>query len=85
MINEVKMQNTFSMSLGIHFMEMYSADLAWKELLDQYQDICLQKNLKTTDTLIFALGDQERHQEFNRGVVNNFRVCISELFKNTER
>ena len=85
MINEVKMQNTFSMSLGIHFMEMYSADLAWKELLDQYQDICLQNNLKPTDTLIFALGDQERHREFNRGVVDNFRVCISELFKNTER
>lgn len=85
MINEVKMQNTFSMSLGIHFMEMYSADWAWKELLDQYQNICLQHNLTATDTLIFALGDQERHIKFNRGVSDNFRVCISELFKNTER
>ena len=81
MINEVKMQNTFSMSLGIHFMEKYSADWAWKELDTQYQYICLQNNLKTTDTLIFALGDQERHNEFNRGIAGNFRVCISELFK----
>jgi len=85
MINEVKMQNTFSMSLGIHFMTKYSADWTWEELCDQYQDICLQNNLTTTDTLIFALGDQERHSEFNRGIAGNFRVCISELFKNTER
>jgi hypothetical protein len=81
MINEVKMQNTFSMSLGVHFMEKYSADWEWQELGDQYQAICLQNNLKTTDTLIFALGDQERHANFNRGVAGNFRVCISELFK----
>lgn len=81
MINEVKMQNTFSMSLGIHFMEKYSADWAWEELSNQYQDICIQNNLRTTDTLIFALGDQERHTDFNRGIVGNFRVCLSELFK----
>lgn len=81
MINEVKMQNTFSMSLGIYFMKRYSADWGWQELGDQYQAICLQNNLKTTDTLIFALGDQERHANFNRGVAGNFRVCISELFK----
>ena len=83
MINEVKMQNTFSMSLGCHFMQQYSADWAWEELHDQYQDICLQNNLGTTDTVIFALGDPERHSEFNRGIENNFRVCISELFQNT--
>jgi hypothetical protein len=81
MINEVKMQNTFSMSLGVHFMEKYSADWAWEELSNQYQNICIQNNLTTTDTLIFALGDQERHTDFNRGIVGNFRVCISELFK----
>jgi hypothetical protein len=83
MINEVKMQNTFSMSLGMHFMEKYSADWAWQELCQQYETICLQNNLRTTDTVIFALGDQERHSNFSRGIENNFRVCISELFQNT--
>lgn len=83
MINEVKMQNTFSMSLGMHFMEKYSADWAWQELCQQYEAICLQNNLRTTDTVIFALGDQERHSNFSRGIENNFRVCISELFLNT--
>jgi hypothetical protein len=82
MINEVKMQNTFSMSLGMHFMEKYSADWAWQELCQQYEDICLQNNLRTTDTVIFALGDQQRHSSFSRGIENNFRVCISELFQN---
>jgi hypothetical protein len=64
-------------------MEKYSADWAWKELCQQYEDICLQNNLRTTDTVIFALGDQQRHNNFSRGIENNFRVCISELFQNT--
>lgn len=81
MLNEVKMQNTFSMSLGIHFMNKFSADWSWEEFHLQYHDICSKNKLTPTDTLIFALGDQERHQEFNRGIANNFRVCISELFK----
>jgi hypothetical protein len=71
------------MSLGMHFMEKYSSDWAWEELHNQYQDICLQNNLIATDTLIFALGNSVRHSNFSRGIENNFRVCISELFQNT--
>ena len=85
MINEVKMQNTYSMSLGLHFMKNFSADYLWNKLDDQYQIICLQNNLTPTDTLIFGLGNQKQHREFNRGIDNNFRVCISELFKKIER
>lgn len=81
MLNEVKMQNTFSMSLGIHFMKAFSSDWNWQQLGDQHQEICQENNLTPTDTLIFALGDQLRHQEFNRGIAGNFRVCVSELFK----
>lgn len=84
MLNEVKMQNTHSMSLGLHFMKQFSADWAWNTLHDQYQDICLKNNLTPTDTLIFSLGNQQQHREFNRGIDNNFRVCISELF-NTQK
>jgi hypothetical protein len=31
-----------------------------------------------TDTVIFGLGDETRHSEFNRGVHGNYRVCVSE-------
>lgn len=81
MLNEVNMQNNFSMSLGIHFMQTFSADWMWQELKDQYATICVQNDLTATDTVIFALGDQRRHSDFNRGVDGNFRVCISQLFQ----
>ena len=39
---------------------------------------CLEQSLVWTDTVIFGLGDDVRHAEFNRGVSGNYRVCISE-------
>jgi hypothetical protein len=80
MLNEVKMQNIYSMSLGLHFMKRFSADWVWSQFSTQYYDICLQNQLTPTDTIIFALGDQARHSEFNRGIKDNFRVCVSEMF-----
>ena len=84
MLNQVNMQNIYSMSLGIHFMEKFSADWLWQKLNHQYQDICTAHQLVPTDTIIFALGDEQRHKEFNRGIDHNFRICISDLF-NTEK
>ena len=36
------------------------------------------EDLVWTDTMIFGLGDDIRHAEFNRGVSGNYRVCISD-------
>ena len=36
------------------------------------------KTIVWTDTVIFGLGDEERHAEFYRGVTENYRVCVSE-------
>ena len=41
-------------------------------------DICHEQDLVWTDTVIFGLGDDVRHKDFNRGVNGNYRVCISE-------
>lgn len=80
MMNEMKVQNTFSMGLGMHFMKEFSCDWLWQQLDTQYNTICLEQNLTPTDTVIFALGDEARYKDFNRGIKNNFRVCISDLF-----
>ena len=80
MLNEVNQQNFYSMSLGMYFMRQFSCDWIWNIHEQQYKNICHDHQLTPTDTVIFALGDQDRHREFNRGIENNFRVCISNFF-----
>jgi hypothetical protein len=80
MLNEVDMQNKHSMSLGVHFMRGFSPDWNWETYKNQYEEVCEQKNLIHTDTVIFGLGSKE-YTTFNRGIPNNNRVCISEYLE----
>jgi hypothetical protein len=76
MINEVGMSNSYSMSLGIHYMNKFSCDYMWQTYWEQYYETCNQLNLLTTNTVIFGLGGEE-YTEYNRGIPGNNRVCIS--------
>jgi hypothetical protein len=78
MLNEVKMANNHSMALGTAYMKAFTPDYNWDKYKNQYEDVCLENNLIYTDTVIFGLGDEERHAEFHRGVPFNYRVCVSE-------
>ena len=77
MLNEVKMANVFSMSLGVWFMNKFDNSYNWRRYSDRYYTVCNQLNLKTTNTLIFGLGDKLRHSDYYRGLENNYRICIS--------
>lgn len=83
MLNEVNMQNKHSMSLGVHFMKSFGPDWNWETYGDRYEQVCVDKDLVYTDTVIFGLGDEE-YKQFNRGVPNNNRVCISEYLGDTD-
>lgn len=78
MLNEVKMANNHSMALGIEYMRNFNPDYNWEKFKSAYEDICQEQDLVITDTVIFGLGDDVRHKEFNRGITGNYRVCISE-------
>jgi len=78
MINEVNMQNHYSMSLGNHFMQQFDSDWVSKKYKSSQQQICDQLNLHCTDTVIFGLGGSE-FDHCNRGIAQNNRVCISEF------
>jgi hypothetical protein len=82
MLNEVKMANNYSMALGVEYMKNFSPDYNWDKYKDQYEQVCLEQDLVYSDSVIFGLGDAERHQEFNRGIEGNFRVCISQYLSN---
>jgi len=82
MLNEVKMQNNYSMALGVEYMKNFSPDYNWTKFGSKYEDICAEQDLVYTDTIIFGLGDDLRHSEFNRGVHGNYRVCVSEWLAN---
>ena len=79
MTNEANMQNMYSMGLAAHFMRHFSPDWAWKTYEDRYYDVCAAEDLVFTDTVIFGLGDNVRHSNYNRGVSGNYRVCVSKL------
>jgi len=81
MINEVKMQNLFSMSLAVHYMNSFDADWAWRYYGSSYSGVCDQLELDQTDTLIFGTSKHAKYDCFNRGIPGNNRICISEFFK----
>ena len=72
------MANNHSMALGIEYMRNFNPDYNWEKFKSAYEDICQEQDLVITDTVIFGLGDDIRHKEFNRGITGNYRVCISE-------
>lgn len=79
MINETKMQNNHSMSLGVHFMEKFPANHIWTRFGDRYQDLVKQHSLTATNTIIFALSDQDKYLEYNRGIPGHNRLCVSQF------
>lgn len=81
MQNEVGASNYHAMSLGVHFMQEFSADWCWDTYNAQYRTVLDQHNLGATDCVIFALSDEERHPECNRGIPDNYRVCVSALLE----
>jgi hypothetical protein len=81
MQNEVGASNFHAMSLGCHFMQKFSADWCWNTYSDQYTTAVIKNNLSATDCVIFALSDVHRHPECNRGIPDNYRVCISALLE----
>jgi len=78
MINEVGMSNSYSMSLGVHYMQSFSCDYMWQTYWEKYYSVCSELHLTPTNTVIFGLGGDE-YLEYNRGIPNNNRVCISPL------
>ncbi len=82
MLNEVSMQNNYSMSLGVHYMREFSPDWNWETYREKYEEVCADFGFIYTDTVIFGLGDEKRHEQYNRGVPGNYRVCISEYLNN---
>ena len=78
MQNEVGSINFYSMGLGMHFLDHFSPDWVWTKYQDRYYQTCETLGLSPTDTVIFAMGDRMHHQDFNRGVPGQYRVCISE-------
>ena len=81
MQNEVGASNYHAMSLGCHFMTKFSSDWCWTQYQDRYSTAVVKNNLGATDCVIFARGDQTRYPDCNRGIPDNYRVCISTLLE----
>ena len=80
MINEVNMANEWSMSLGIWFMQRFSNSFNWQKYEGKYTKIIEELGLKSTDTVIFGIS-KDRYHDFNRGIKDNNRICISDFLK----
>lgn len=79
MINEVGMQNFYSMSLGIHYMKTFSNDWNWDQFGNLYHDLCDKYQLTKTDTIIFGTSQADEFRDFGRGIPGNYRICINRL------
>ena len=75
--NSVEMVNRVSLSIANELIKKYSVDYNWLTHKDAYYQVCAEKDLKTTDCIMFGLGGEE-YADYNRGTEVN-RVCISEL------
>jgi hypothetical protein len=78
MINEVNMQNLYSMSLGNHFMQQFDCDWITDKFKASQESICNKLGLLATDTVIFGSGGPD-FTHYNRGIANHNRVCVSEF------
>ena len=75
--NSVEMVNRVSLSIANKLINKYPVDHNWLTYEDAYNQVCKEKNLETTDCIMFGLGGDE-YAEYNRGTKVN-RVCISEI------
>lgn len=78
MINEVNMQNVYSMSLGNHFMRHFGCDWVSDKFKLSQIEICDRLGLVASPTVIFGHGGKD-YDHCNRGIAKNNRVCISEF------
>lgn len=85
MLNEVDMQNKYSMSLGVHYMKNFSPDYMWEKYGDTHYTVCTELDIFVTDTVIFGISQDDKDKEFNRGIDNNNRICISQYLKHRIR
>jgi len=83
MINEVNMQNKYSISLGVFYLDAFSPDCMWEIYLDKYKEVCRQWDLIQTNVIIFGLSNDNKYNEYNRGIPGNHRICISNLLADT--
>ena len=83
MINEVNMQNKYSMSLGVYYLHQFTPDWAWNTYLNKYKEVCKQNELVPTNVIIFGLTSSREYNDFNRGIPGNNRICISDLLADT--
>jgi len=81
MLNEVNMQNKYSMSLGLHYMENFSPDYMWEKYGNAHHEVCNELDIYVTDTVIFGISTDEKDIEFNRGIPSNNRICIAQQLK----
>jgi len=84
MINETKMQNFYSMSLGVHFMNRFTHDFMWIHFEERYNQLLWDNQLEATETVIFATSTKEEYAEYNRGHPGTSRLCISHLLDEYE-
>lgn len=78
MVNEVNMQNLYSMSLGDHFMQQFDCDWIGDKFKMSQLAVCDMLGLTAANTVIFGHGGSA-YDHCNRGIRNNNRVCISEF------
>ena len=78
MLNEVDMNNCYSMSLGIHYMTRYSSDYMWETYGDKYNTICEKYKLAYCNTVIFGISSADADIQYNRGLPNHHRLCVSQ-------
>jgi hypothetical protein len=78
MLNEVNMQNFYSMSLANHFMTHFSSDWNWDQFGTKHAEVCRDLGLIPTDCVIFAVSNDDRYN-FGRRTGDIWRVCLSEF------
>lgn len=76
--NSLDMHNRMSLSVASRLIDEYPVDWNWDQYATYYKNVCDEKELKTTDCIMFGLSSSNNYKEYNRGNQIN-RVCISEL------
>ena len=77
------MQNIYSMSLAQHFMQNFDCDWITDHYRTKQLEVCADLSITPSDTVIFGHGGPD-YDQYNRGIVGNNRVCISEFLHDLE-
>lgn len=78
--NQNGIVNNFACKIGIHAMTNYSPDYIPIKYYDAYHQLCLNHDLLLSNCVIFALSDDQKYMEINRGNTNT-RLCLSKFVK----